>query len=136
MEALAVFRPLGIHIFPRRLPNSVTQEGVSNGVRSETGEFGSAKAGVFVAAINKLGKRKVERHIKAGPGGKLGDGRGLYLQVSPAGTPLCRVKYSYGGEERLFAIRQGCGHGRSAEGAYESLRRTMKIRLHSTACLT
>ena len=60
-----------------------------------------------MSAINKLSKRDVDRHTKAGPGGKLSDGGGLYLQVSAAGTPLWRVKYSYSGKPRLYPVPQG-----------------------------
>ncbi len=54
-------------------------------------------------AIHKLKPSDVKKHIAKGPGGKLSDGGGLYLQVSPAGSALWRVKYSYGGKPRLFA---------------------------------
>nr|MBA2708936.1 DUF4102 domain-containing protein [Gemmatimonadaceae bacterium] len=60
-----------------------------------------------MAVINKLTKREVDRHIKGGPGGKLSDGGGLYLQVSKAGTPLWRIRYAYAGKARLYAVRQG-----------------------------
>lgn len=35
---------------------------------------------------------------------KLSDGGGLYLTVTPAGTPVWRLKYRLGGKERLYAI--------------------------------
>ncbi len=57
-----------------------------------------------MAAINKLTQNDVRRQIAKGPGGKLNDGGGLFLQVSKAGTPLWRVKYQYGGKPKLYAI--------------------------------
>jgi len=56
--------------------------------------------------INKLTKKDIQKHVKTGPGGKLGDGGGLYLQVSQAGTALWRVKYEYAGKPRLYAAGQ------------------------------
>jgi integrase len=56
--------------------------------------------------INKLTQKAITAHIKAGPGGKLSDGGGLYLQVSPAGSVLWRVKYRYAGNDRLYAVGQ------------------------------
>jgi hypothetical protein len=35
---------------------------------------------------------------------RLFDGGGLYLEISPAGGKLWRMKYRYGGKERLLAI--------------------------------
>lgn len=62
-----------------------------------------------MAAINKLTQNDVRRHIAKGPGGKLSDGGGLYLQVSNAGTPLWRVAYRRDGKARLYAVPQGAG---------------------------
>lgn len=38
------------------------------------------------------------------PAAKLSDGGGLYLFVTPAGTPVWRVKYRWAGRERTFSI--------------------------------
>lgn len=35
---------------------------------------------------------------------KLSDGGGLYLTLTPVGTPVWRIKYRHGGKERLFAV--------------------------------
>src|SRR5689334_7759504 len=66
--------------------------------------------GVFssVRAINRLTDRKVRSFIGATREGtaekkKLADGGGLFLTVTPAGTPVWRIKYRHGGKEKLFA---------------------------------
>ncbi|MGI8783372.1 MAG: tyrosine-type recombinase/integrase [Acidobacteriota bacterium] len=76
-----------------------------------------------MSAINKLTQNDVRRHIAKGPGGKLSDGGGLYLQVSKAGTPLWRVKYSYGSKPKLYAVPQGGGltEAREARALVKSL---------------
>lgn len=43
-------------------------------------------------------------HERTAPYAKLSDGGGLYLTLTPAGTPVWRVKYRLDGKERLFAI--------------------------------
>jgi hypothetical protein len=35
---------------------------------------------------------------------KLSDGGGMYLMLTPAGTPVWRAKYRFGGREKLYAI--------------------------------
>lgn len=60
-------------------------------------------------AINKLTDAKIRAFIaksKAGgaPLKKLSDGGALYLTLTPAGTPVWRIKYRFGGKERLFAV--------------------------------
>jgi integrase len=68
----------------------------------------------FVArrATNKLTDRRIRAHIRSACSGanhstkssKLFDGAGLFLAITPAGTPVWRVKYRIGGKERLFSI--------------------------------
>jgi hypothetical protein len=58
--------------------------------------------------INKLTDLAIRSFIRARRTGqaskkKLSDGGGLYLVVTPAGTAVWRVKYRFGGNERLFA---------------------------------
>src|SRR5579859_3757672 len=65
--------------------------------------------GISSRATNKLTDLKIRSFIskaKAGkaPTSKLSDGGGMYLTVTPAGTPAWRVKYRLGGKERLYAI--------------------------------
>ena len=61
-----------------------------------------------VRSINRLTDRSVRAFIAAARQGtaerkKLADGGGLFLTLTPAGTPVWRVKYRYGGKEKLFA---------------------------------
>lgn len=44
--------------------------------------------------------------MKAGraPTKKLSDGEGMFLTITPAGTPVWRLKYRIGGKERIYAI--------------------------------
>ncbi|MGQ0654426.1 MAG: tyrosine-type recombinase/integrase [Betaproteobacteria bacterium] len=65
--------------------------------------------GISSRALNKLSDLKIRSFIsktKAGnaPATKLSDGGGMYLAVTPAGTPVWRVKYRLGGREKLYAI--------------------------------
>ncbi len=65
--------------------------------------------GISSRATNKLTDVKIRSFIsksKAGnaPITKLSDGGGMYLLVTPAGTPVWRLKYRIGGKERLYAI--------------------------------
>ena len=58
--------------------------------------------------INKLTDLAIRSFIRARKTGqaskkKLCDGGGLYLVVTPAGTAVWRVRYRFGGTERLFA---------------------------------
>lgn len=59
---------------------------------------------------NKLTARAIEVFVAGFRKGKikalakLADGEGLYLTVTPAGTPLWRVKYRHGGKERTYSI--------------------------------
>jgi integrase len=58
--------------------------------------------------LNRLTDRGVKSFIakaRTGAAGrrKLADGGGLYLTLTPAGTPVWRIKYRLGGRERLFA---------------------------------
>src|SRR5690606_20978236 len=46
----------------------------------------------------------VKKNRQNGHQSKISDGGGLYLMVSPAGTPLWRVKYRLGGKEKLYSI--------------------------------
>ena len=65
--------------------------------------------GISSRATNKLTDVKIRSFIaksKAGTAlvGKLSDGGGMYLVITPAGTPVWRLKYRLGGKERLYAI--------------------------------
>jgi integrase len=65
--------------------------------------------GISARAINKLSDKKIQSFIskmKVGKAAvtKLSDGAGMYLTVTPAGTPVWRLKYRLGGKERLYAI--------------------------------
>src|SRR5437667_166008 len=58
--------------------------------------------------INKLTDLAIRSFIGKSKSGeatttKLSDGGGLYLMVTPAGTPVWRVKYRVNGKERLFS---------------------------------
>src|SRR5688500_15155116 len=60
-------------------------------------------------AINKLTDLAIRSFIRRKREGavqprKLADGGGLYLAVTPAGTPVWRLKYRLGSKERLYAI--------------------------------
>ena len=68
-----------------------------------------ANGGISGRAINKLTDLKIRSFIsksKAGdaPLTKLSDGGGMYLTITPAGTPVWRLKYRLAGKERLYAI--------------------------------
>lgn len=71
---------------------------------------GIAKAGGTggIRGLNRLSDRTVKAFIaKARAGtaekGKLSDGGGLYLMLTPAGTPVWRIKYRIGGKEKAYA---------------------------------
>src|SRR5688572_26939252 len=60
-------------------------------------------------ATNKLTDLAIRSFIRKRRDGvaqnaKVSDGGGLYLTLTPAGTPVWRVKYRLGGRERLYAI--------------------------------
>lgn len=61
-----------------------------------------------VRAVNRLTDRGVRAFIAATRNGtaekkKLSDGGGLFLTLTPVGTPVWRIKYRHGGKEKLFA---------------------------------
>ena len=65
--------------------------------------------GISSRALNKLTDVKIRSFISKSKGGKapvtkLSDGGGMYLCITPAGTPVWRLKYRLGGKERLYAI--------------------------------
>jgi len=65
--------------------------------------------GISSRAINKLTDLKIRSFISKFKTGKaaltkLSDGGGMYLTVTPAGTPVWRLKYRLSGKERLYAI--------------------------------
>lgn len=65
--------------------------------------------GISSRATNKLTDLKIRSFItksKAGKSavGKLSDGAGMFIMLTPAGTPVWRVKYRLAGKERLYAI--------------------------------
>src|SRR3954465_14820046 len=65
--------------------------------------------GISSRALNKLTDLKIRSFISKSKGGKapvtkLSDGGGMYLAITPAGTPVWRLKYRLSGKERLYAI--------------------------------
>lgn len=63
--------------------------------------------GIAARGTDRLTDLEIKAWIKAGSNAatkKLSDGGGLFLMRTPAGTPVWRVKYRFGGNERLFAI--------------------------------
>jgi hypothetical protein len=65
--------------------------------------------GIGGRTINKLTDLKIRSFIGKASAGKaatkkLADGGGLYLTLTPAGTPVWRVKYRLGGKERVYAV--------------------------------
>lgn len=65
--------------------------------------------GISSRATNKLTDLKIRSFISKSKAGKaakakLSDGGGMYLTMTPAGTPAWRVKYRLAGRERLYAI--------------------------------
>jgi integrase len=67
------------------------------------------EAGVSKRALNKLTDVKIRAFISKAKAGratakKLSDGGALYLTLTPAGTPVWRIKYRFGGKERLYAV--------------------------------
>jgi integrase len=82
-------------------------------------------------SINRLTDRGVRAFIAAARHGnaekkKLSDGGGLFLTLTNAGTPVWRIKYRYGGKEKLFAA--GTYPSIGLEGAREQ-REAVKARL-------
>jgi hypothetical protein len=59
----------------------------------------------YRSKVTQLAIRSFVRNSQLGKAStkKLADGGGLYLQVTPAGTALCRIKYRFAGKERSFA---------------------------------
>lgn len=60
-------------------------------------------------ATNKLTDLKIRSFISKARAGKaatakLSDGGGMFITLTPASTPVWRVKYRLGGKERLYAI--------------------------------
>lgn len=58
---------------------------------------------------DRLSDRSVKSFIAKANAGtaekkKLSDGGGLYMAITPAGSPVWRLKYRFGGKERLYAI--------------------------------
>lgn len=75
--------------------------------------------GISSRATNKLTDLKIRSFITKRRAGKaatakLSDGGGMYLTITPAGTPAWRVKYRLGGKERLYAIGTYPGIGLEA----------------------
>lgn len=65
--------------------------------------------GISSRATNKLTDLKIRSFINKGRKGAAkaamaSDGGGMYLMLTPAGTPVWRVKYRLGGKERVYAI--------------------------------
>jgi integrase len=65
--------------------------------------------GISSRATNKLTDLKIRSFISKSKAGKatitkLSDGGGMYICITPAGTPVWRLKYRLGGKERLYAV--------------------------------
>jgi integrase len=65
--------------------------------------------GISGRAIDKLTDPKIKAFLASSRKGaaatkKLSDGGGMYLTLTPAGTPVWRAKYRLGGLEKVFAI--------------------------------
>lgn len=65
--------------------------------------------GISSRATNKLTDLKIRSFINKGRKGAAkaamaSDGGGMYLMLTPAGTPVWRVKYRLAGKERVYAI--------------------------------
>jgi len=80
--------------------------GVSEKLRTEGNR---TVGGIGSRALNRLTDLRIKAFIKAHNAGKasskkLSDGGGMYLTVTPAGTPVWRSKYRFAGKERLYAI--------------------------------
>src|SRR3954469_13954529 len=60
---------------------------------------------VATRSTNKLSDRAIKAFIAKGvTGKKLSDGEGMYLMLTPARTPVWRIKYRFGAVERLYAV--------------------------------
>lgn len=59
-----------------------------------------------IGALSDLSIKRFTAKAKAGQAGKkkLSDGGGMYLMLTQAGTAVWRIKYRFGGVERLFSI--------------------------------
>lgn len=65
--------------------------------------------GISGRATNKLTDLKIRSFITKAKAGKasiskLSDGAGMFLMLTPAGTPVWRIKYRISGQERLYAV--------------------------------
>ena len=71
-----------------------------------------------------LNDRQIKNAKPTGTGkkAKLFDGGGLYLEVTPAGGKLWRLKYRVGGKEKLLSIGK-YPLMRPAEKSYKALKR-------------
>ena len=64
--------------------------------------------GIHLAGTDRLSDLRVKAFIKASRAGtaatkKLSDGNGLYLMITPAGSPVWRIKYRRDGKEKTYA---------------------------------
>ena len=75
---------------------------------------------------DKLTDPKIRQAKPADKPYKLFDGGGLFLLVQPSGSKLWRLKYRFGGKERLLAIgsydkrrlaKEGPGGARQGQGS-------------------
>lgn len=65
--------------------------------------------GIGGRAINKLTDKQIGAFVSKAKAGKaskgmLSDGGGMYLMLTPAKTPVWRIKYRLGGKERVYAV--------------------------------
>jgi integrase len=59
--------------------------------------------------INRLSTTQLDAFVRKARAGKaktkkLSDGHGLYITVTPAGTPVWRIKYRLGGKEQVYSV--------------------------------
>ena len=59
--------------------------------------------------LNRLSTTQVDAFVRKARAAKaktkkLSDGRGLYITVTPAGTPVWRIKYRLGGKEHVYSV--------------------------------
>lgn len=67
--------------------------------------------GISRRATDKLSDRAVKSWIAARRNGedvtgKLADGGGLFITLTPAGTPVWRIKYRFAGKEQVYSVGQ------------------------------
>jgi integrase len=83
--------------------------GILGGIYRIERREASMDGGISSRATNKLSDRTIKAFISHHRKGqasakKLSDGGGMFLTITSAGTPTWRIKYRFGGDERLYSI--------------------------------